>query len=83
MKGEERMIITIFYSKTNGEIYTSVFAENKYTHNRFGKFASDMEQVLDILYINGDEALFKSLTQYRVDLETKTLVLKANKINYL
>ena len=47
------MIISIFYSKTTGEIYTATFAENEYTYNRFGAFADDMAKILDILYENG------------------------------
>ena len=66
-----------------GEIYTSVMAANEYNYTRFGKFASEMEQILDILYIAGDERMYKSLNNYCVDLETKQLVFKPREINYL
>ena len=77
------MIISIFYSKTTGEIYTATFAENEYTYNRFGAFADDMAKILDILYVTGDERLYKTLSNYYVDLESKKLVTKVSEIKYL
>ena len=78
------MIITIFYSKTTGEIYSTTLAENEYDYNRFGKFANEMAQILDILYIEGDESLYMSLKNYYVDIESKTLVYKQPQtISYL
>ena len=83
MKGENEMIISIFYSKITGEIYTATMAENKYTYDRFGKFAKDMEQILDILYISGNDGLYKDLKNYYIDLETKALIRKDDNIRYL
>ena len=60
------MIITIYYSKTNGEIYTVVKAENKYNYERFGEFADDMKQILDIVYVQYNEHLFYNYNNYRV-----------------
>lgn len=78
------MIISIFYSKITGLIYTSTYAENQYGFGRFGQFAEDMSQVLDILYVKGDRMLFNNIKQYKVDLDTKQLVLIEDiKIDYL
>ncbi len=78
------MIISIFYSKTTGLIYTSTMAQNEYDYGRFGKFADEMSQVLDILYVKGDRMLYDNIKQYKVDLDTKQLVLIEDiKIDYL
>ena len=60
------MIITIYYSKLTGEIYTVVKAENKYDYERFGDFADDMKQILDIIYVQYNDYLFYNYSNYRV-----------------
>ena len=60
------MIITIYYSKTTGEIYTVVKADNKYSYERFGEFADDMKQILDIIYVRYSDYLFYNYNNYRV-----------------
>ena len=60
------MIITIYYSKLTGEIYTVVKAENKYDYERFGKFAEDMKQILGIAYVQYNDYLFYNYSNYRV-----------------
>ena len=60
------MIITIYYSKLTGEIYTVVKAENKYDYERFGIFADDMKQILDIIYVQYNDYLFYNYSNYRV-----------------
>ena len=60
------MIITIYYSKLTGEIYTVVKAENKYDYERFGIFADDMKQILDIIYVQYNNYLFYNYSNYRV-----------------
>ena len=60
------MIITVYYSKFTGEIYTVVKAENKYDFERFGKFAEDMKQILDIIYVQDNDYLFYNYSNYRV-----------------
>lgn len=60
------MIITIYYSKLTGEIYTVVNAENKYDYERFGIFADDMKQILDIIYVQYNDYLFYNYSNYRV-----------------
>ena len=60
------MIITIYYSKLTGEIYTVVKAENKYDYERFGIFADDMKQILDIVYVQYNDYLFYNYSNYRV-----------------
>lgn len=60
------MIITIYYSKLTGEIYTVVKAENKYDFERFGDFADDMKQILDIIYVQYNDYLFYNYSNYRV-----------------
>ena len=60
------MIITIYYSKLTGEIYTVVEAENKYDFERFGDFADDMKQILDIIYVQYNDYLFYNYSNYRV-----------------
>ena len=60
------MIITIYYSKLTGEIYTVVKAENKYDYERFGIFADDMKQILDIIYVQCNDYLFYNYSNYRV-----------------
>ena len=75
------MIITIYYSKLTGEIYTVVKAENKYNHERFGKFAEDMKQILDIIYVQYNENLFYNYNSYRVVNGEVVLKEEANTIN--
>ena len=60
------MIITVYYSKLTGEIYTVVKAENKYNYERFGEFADDMKQILDIIYVQDNDYLFYNYNNYRV-----------------
>ena len=60
------MIITIYYSKLTGEIYTAVKAENKYDFERFGDFADDMKQILDIIYVQYNDYLFYNYSNSRV-----------------
>lgn len=60
------MIITIYYSRTTGEIYTVVKADNKYNYERFGEFADDMKQILDIIYVQYNDYLFYNYNNYRV-----------------
>lgn len=60
------MIITIYYSRTTGEIYTVVKADNKYNYERFGEFADDMKQILDIIYVQYSDYLFYNYNNYRV-----------------
>lgn len=60
------MIITIYYSRTTGEIYTVVKADNKYNYERFGEFADDMKQILDIIYVRYSDYLFYNYNNYRV-----------------
>ena len=60
------MIITIYYSKLTGEIYTVVKAENKYDFERFGKFEQEMSQILDIIYVQDNDYLFYNYNNYRV-----------------
>ena len=60
------MIMTIYYSKLTGEIYTVVKAENKYDFERFGDFAEDMKQILDIIYVQYNDYLFYNYSNYRV-----------------
>lgn len=77
------MIITIFYSKSTGEIYTIVTAENKYNYSRFGEFADDMAQILDIMYIEYNEYFENTYHNFKV-VDGK-LVLKdgINNINII
>ena len=75
------MIITVYYSKFTGEIYTVVKAENKYNYQRFGKFAEDMKQILDIIYVQYNENLFYNYNSYRVVNGEVVLKEEANTIN--
>ena len=75
------MIITIYYSKLTGEIYTVVKAENKYNYERFEKFAEDMKQILDIIYVQYNENLFYNYNSYRVVNGEVVLKEEANTIN--
>ena len=77
------MIITVYYSKFIGEIYTVVKAENKYTYERFGKFAEDMKQILDIIYVQYNENLFYNYNSYRVVNGEVVLKEEANTINII
>lgn len=75
------MIITIYYSKLTGEIYTVVKAENKYDYERFGIFADDMKQILDIAYVQYNDYLFYNYSNYRVVNGEVVLKEEANTIN--
>ena len=75
------MIITIYYSKLTGEIYTVVKAENKYDYERFGKFEQEMSQILDIIYVQYNENLFYNYNSYRVVNGEVVLKEEANTIN--
>ena len=77
------MIITVYYSKFTGEIYTVVKAENKYSYERFGKFAEDMKQILDIIYVQYNENLFYNYYSYRVVNGEVVLKEEANTINII
>ena len=71
------MIITIYYSKTTGEIHSLVAAENKYTYERFAEFEQEMRQVLDIMYINYDNQFFKNYHDYKINLDTLEIEAKS------
>ena len=75
------MIITVYYSKFTGEIYTVVKAENKYNFERFGDFADDMKQILDIIYVQYNDYLFYNYSNYRVVNGEVVLKEEANTIN--
>ena len=77
------MIITIYYSKLTGEIYTVVKAENKYDFERFGKFEQEMSQILDIIYVQYNENLFYNYNSYRVVNGEVVLKEEANTINII
>ena len=77
------MIITIYYSKLTGEIYTVVRAENEYGYERFGTFAQEMEQVLDIMYIENNDYFFNSYRNYKVVNGQLILKEEANTINII
>lgn len=70
------MIITIYYSKTTGEIHSLVAAENKYTYERFAEFEQEMSQILDIMYIEYNEQFFKNYHDYKVNLDTLEIEVK-------
>ena len=70
------MIITIYYSKTTGEIHSLVAAENKYTYERFAEFEQEMSQILDIMYIAYNEQFFKNYHDYKVNLDTLEIEVK-------
>ena len=77
------MIITVYYSKFTGEIYTVVKADNKYDYERFGEFAEDMKQILDIIYVQYNENLFYNYYSYRVVNGEVVLKEEANTINII
>ena len=77
------MIITVYYSKFTGEIYTVVKAENKYNFERFGKFEQEMSQILDIIYVQYNDNLFYNYNSYRVVNGEVVLKEEANTINII
>ena len=74
------MIITIYYSKTTGEIHSLVAAENKYTYERFAEFEQEMRQVLDIMYINYDNQFFRNYHDYKINLDTLEIEPKSKPV---
>ena len=74
------MIITIYYSKTTGEIHSLVAAENKYTYERFAEFEQEMSQILDIMYINDDNTFFKNYHDYKINLDTLEIEAKSKPV---
>ena len=74
------MIITIYYSKTTGEIYSLVAAENKYTYERFAEFEQEMSQILDIMYINYDNQFFRNYHDYKINLDTLEIEAKSKPV---
>ena len=74
------MSITIYYSKTTGEIHSLVAAENKYTYERFAEFEQEMRQVLDIMYINYDNTFFKNYHDYKINLDTLEIEAKSKPV---
>lgn len=74
------MIITVYYSKFTGEIYTVVKAENKYNFERFGKFEQEMSQILNIMYINYDDTFFKNYHDYKINLDTLEIEAKSKPV---
>ena len=77
------MIITVYYSKLTGEIYTVIKAENKYNFERFGKFEQEMSQILDIIYVQYNDNLFYNYNSYRVVNGEVVLKEEANTINII
>ena len=74
------MIITIYYSKTTGEIHSLVAAENKYTYERFAEFEQEMRQVLDIMYIDYDNQFFRNYHDYKINLDTLEIEAKSKPV---
>ena len=74
-------MLSIYYSKTNGEIYTITQAQNPQGFERFGEFADDMALILDILYTEDNENIMMNTKMFIV--KDGTIQIKPNVINNL
>lgn len=70
------MIISIFYSKETGEIYTHVVAQNIYDFSHFGAFENEFKKILSVVYVQYNEFLANNIKLYKVDVATRKVVLK-------
>ena len=59
-------MLSIYYSKTNGEIYTVTQSSNKQGYERFGDFADDMALIFNILYMEDNEYLMMNSNLFRI-----------------
>ena len=59
-------MLSIYYSKTNGEIYTVTQSSNKQGYERFGYLADDMALIFNILYMEDNEYLMMNSNLFRI-----------------
>ena len=72
-------MLSIYYSKSSGDIYTVTQAPNKQGYERFGEFAGDMSLILDIIYTEDNEYVMMNNKLFKV--ENGEVKLKADKFN--
>ena len=74
-------MLSIYYSKANGEIYTVTQAPNQQGFERFGNFAEDMASILDILYTEDNENIMMNTKMFIV--KDGTIQIKSNALDSL
>lgn len=72
-------MLNIYYSKQTGEIYAISKTQNKQGFDFFTRFAEDMALILDIIYIEDNEHIFKNKDMYKI--KNGTVVLKQEMTN--
>ena len=70
------MKITVFYNKTTGAIKNIYVAEMEANFNFFADKQNEYEKILDKIIIDFNLEFAQNWYDYKVDLDTKTLVKK-------
>lgn len=68
--------MTIFFYKSNGDIY-SVATGIQPIEIYLGAHAADLMQIIDSVVLTLDNAVLNNIGQFKINLETKTLELIA------
>ena len=71
---EHEASMTIFYYKSNGEIYS--YCTGISDMGGFGDHKADYELMLDYVVLPKDQTAIEFLYKFYIDVETKTLKLK-------
>lgn len=72
--------MTIFYSKSSGEIIS--LATGIQDMNFFGKFKDDMSQITDFTIKPKDNLVIQNHTSFIIDVNTKEIMMKQQQNNY-
>lgn len=59
-------MMTLYYSKTTGNVYTGGIAPTPQTFDRFGEFAEEFSQIFDIAYMDDNEMVIRNLRMFKV-----------------
>ena len=72
-------MLNIYYSKQTGEIYAISKTQNKQGFEFFTGFAEEMSSILDVIYAEDNEHVFKNKDMYKI--KNGTIVLKQEMTN--
>ena len=66
--------MTMFYYKSNGDIYCS--SSGIQDMNYFTGHKEDMENIVDFIVVDKNDFIFRNLSQFKVNITTKTIEMK-------
>ena len=72
-------MLNIYYSKQTGEIYGISRTQYKHGFDFFSRFAEEMSSILDVIYAENNEHIFKNKDMYKI--KNGTVVLKQEMTN--